>query len=69
MGLAISRSIIEVHGGRIWGAANSDRGLTVHIELPSSAVREAGKRGSGEASHPSEQSERGTHSEVPGPFV
>ncbi|HEY4649186.1 MAG TPA: ATP-binding protein, partial [Gemmatimonadales bacterium] len=36
MGLAISRSIIEVHGGRIWGAANPEGGLTVHIELPCS---------------------------------
>jgi signal transduction histidine kinase len=36
MGLAISRSIIEAHGGRIWATANPDRGLTVHIELPSS---------------------------------
>jgi signal transduction histidine kinase len=36
MGLAISRSIIEAHGGRIWATANPDRGLTIHIELPSS---------------------------------
>ena len=36
MGLAISRSIIEAHGGHIWATANTDRGLTVHIELPSS---------------------------------
>ncbi len=34
MGLAISRSIIEAHGGRIWASANADRGLTVHIQLP-----------------------------------
>ena len=34
MGLAISRSIIKAHGGRIWATANTDRGLTVHIELP-----------------------------------
>ena len=33
MGLAISRSIINAHGGRMWATANSDRGLTVHIEL------------------------------------
>ena len=38
MGLAISRSIIEAHGGRIWATANPDRGLTVHIELPSSRL-------------------------------
>jgi len=33
MGLAISRSIIEAHGGRIWATANPERGLTLHIEL------------------------------------
>ncbi|HSC29649.1 MAG TPA: ATP-binding protein [Vicinamibacterales bacterium] len=34
MGLAISRSIIESHGGRIWATANEDHGLTVHVQLP-----------------------------------
>ena len=34
MGLAISRSIVEAHGGSIRAAANPDRGLTLHIELP-----------------------------------
>jgi len=34
MGLSISRSIIEAHGGRIWATANPERGLIVHIELP-----------------------------------
>jgi len=34
MGLAISRSIITAHGGRMWASANPDRGLSVHIELP-----------------------------------
>ena len=37
MGLAISRSIIEAHGGRIWASANTGRGLTMHIELPTGA--------------------------------
>jgi C4-dicarboxylate-specific signal transduction histidine kinase len=36
MGLAISRSIVEAHGGRIWAACNDDRGLTLNIELPGS---------------------------------
>jgi signal transduction histidine kinase len=35
MGLAISRSIAEAHGGRIYAKANLDRGLTIHVELPS----------------------------------
>ena len=35
MGLSISRSIIEAHGGRIWATRNQDRGLTIHSELPS----------------------------------
>ena len=34
MGLSISRSIVQTHGGRIWATRNPDRGLTVHVELP-----------------------------------
>ena len=34
MGLAISRSIVEAHGGRIWATRNDDRGLTMHVEFP-----------------------------------
>jgi signal transduction histidine kinase len=34
MGLAISRSIAEAHGGRIYAKANADCGLTVYVELP-----------------------------------
>ncbi len=34
MGLALSRSIVEAHGGRIWAEPNPDRGLAVYISLP-----------------------------------
>jgi signal transduction histidine kinase len=34
MGLAISRSIVSSHGGRIWATRNVDQGITVHVELP-----------------------------------
>jgi C4-dicarboxylate-specific signal transduction histidine kinase len=34
MGLSISRSIIEAHGGRLWAANNPDRGATVCFTVP-----------------------------------
>jgi len=35
MGLAISRSLIEAHGGKLWAESNvDDRGLSVHFTLP-----------------------------------
>ncbi|HJS07066.1 MAG TPA: ATP-binding protein [Pirellulales bacterium] len=34
MGLSISRSIIDAHGGRLWAERNPDRGLTFRFTLP-----------------------------------
>ena len=37
MGLSICRSIIELHGGRIWAVPNVPHGATIHFTLPSQA--------------------------------
>jgi signal transduction histidine kinase len=34
MGLSISRSIIEAHGGRLWAASRSPHGAVFHVTLP-----------------------------------
>jgi len=34
LGLAICRTIIETHGGRIWATNNADGGATFHFTLP-----------------------------------
>ena len=34
LGLSISRTILESHGGRLWATANEHRGTTFHMALP-----------------------------------
>ena len=41
MGLAISRSIIEAHGGRLWATPNEGDGATIQFTLPLSTQSES----------------------------
>jgi PAS domain S-box-containing protein len=41
MGLSISRSIIEAHGGRLWTSPASPRGAEFHFALPTLRARES----------------------------
>ena len=44
MGLAICRSIVEAHGGRLWAAPGSERGSVFRFELPAMRTLETSSR-------------------------
>jgi two-component system sensor kinase FixL len=41
LGLAIARSVVDAHKGRIWAENNSDNGATVHFTIPTANTLEA----------------------------
>ena len=48
MGLSISRSIVQAHGGRLWAGNNSPRGASFNFTLPTKVEEhESGKGGNG----------------------
>jgi signal transduction histidine kinase len=44
LGLAIGRSIVTAHGGRLWGENNGGRGATFHLVLPTERAHGARDR-------------------------
>jgi signal transduction histidine kinase len=37
LGLSMSRTIVEQHGGRLWASANKPHGATLSFTLPAAA--------------------------------
>jgi signal transduction histidine kinase len=46
MGLSISRSIVQSHGGRLWATGNSGPGVTLHFTVPAMIAAPADDLGS-----------------------
>jgi len=40
LGLSISRSIVDAHGGRLWAESNRDAGATFHVDLVAAPAAE-----------------------------
>jgi signal transduction histidine kinase len=38
MGLAICRSVVEAHGGRLWASAANPHGSILHVVLPGAST-------------------------------
>ena len=47
LGLSISRSIVQMHGGRLWAENNPEQGMTFNVALP--ATRDAASAGAAQA--------------------
>lgn len=66
LGLAISRAIVEAHGGTIWAESHPGRGTAFHFTVPATATESGGHEETGE-NEPSPAPDRHLHL-VPGDY-